>query len=143
MSKHGVNFIDTAEMYPVAFDYGKTTEAWIGDWLEARVASGEVKREDLYFATKVNPNGVGGTVGPPWEKHGFPFFSVCGLDDFLPFYFVPGGHDHPASLGCKPAYEPAADPSAPSCHDGDFAFKVEIHALLLGPVAPKWVDGIQ
>mmetsp|Transcript_27567 Transcript_27567/g.85137 ORF Transcript_27567/g.85137 Transcript_27567/m.85137 type:complete len:402 (-) Transcript_27567:40-1245(-) len=69
--KHGCNFIDTAEMYPVAFNYGKTTEAWIGEWLEARVASGAVKREDLYVATKCNPNGTGGTVGPPWEKHAF------------------------------------------------------------------------
>ena len=26
----GANFIDTAELYPVAFNYGKTTEKWIG-----------------------------------------------------------------------------------------------------------------
>ena len=56
--KHGVNFIDTAEMYPVAFNYGKTTEAWIGNWLQKRVAAGAVKREDLYFATKCNPSGA-------------------------------------------------------------------------------------
>ena len=71
--KHGVNFFDTAEMYPVAFNYGKTTETWIGNWLTRRIDEGTVKREDLYFATKCNPLGTGGTVGKPgkWKKHAF------------------------------------------------------------------------
>jgi len=64
----GVNFIDTAEIYPVAFNYGKTTEVWIGNWLEARVASGAVRREDFYIATKCNPAGIGSPGGAP---HGF------------------------------------------------------------------------
>ena len=34
MVEMGVNFIDTAELYPVAFNYGKTTEQWIGNWLK-------------------------------------------------------------------------------------------------------------
>lgn len=55
----GVNFIDTAELYPVAFNYGKTTEVWIGNWLEKRVAEGKIKREDLVIATKCNPSAVG------------------------------------------------------------------------------------
>ena len=61
------------QMYPVAFNYGKTTETWIGNWLAARVGGGTVKREDLYFATKCNPLGTGGTVGKPgkWKKHAF------------------------------------------------------------------------
>ena len=60
-------------MYPVAFNYGKTTETWIGNWLAARVGGGTVKREDLYFATKCNPLGTGGTVGKQgkWKKHAF------------------------------------------------------------------------
>ena len=33
----GVNFLDTAEIYPVAFNYGKTTETWIGHWLKKRM----------------------------------------------------------------------------------------------------------
>lgn len=33
----GCNFFDTAEMYPVAFNYGKTTEQWMGNWLAKRV----------------------------------------------------------------------------------------------------------
>ena len=48
---NGVNFFDTAEMYPVAFNYGKTTETWIGNWLTRRIDEGAVKREDLYLAT--------------------------------------------------------------------------------------------
>eukprot|EP00931_Biecheleriopsis_adriatica_P063040 TRINITY_DN3811_c0_g1_i4.p1 TRINITY_DN3811_c0_g1~~TRINITY_DN3811_c0_g1_i4.p1 ORF type:complete len:436 (-),score=92.87 TRINITY_DN3811_c0_g1_i4:145-1347(-) len=55
----GVNFIDTAELYPVAFNYGKTTEEWIGDWLEKRTTEGKMKREDIYLATKCNPSGIG------------------------------------------------------------------------------------
>eukprot|EP00310_Coccolithus_braarudii_P016891 CAMPEP_0183359996 /NCGR_PEP_ID=MMETSP0164_2-20130417/53941_1 /TAXON_ID=221442 /ORGANISM="Coccolithus pelagicus ssp braarudi, Strain PLY182g" /LENGTH=422 /DNA_ID=CAMNT_0025534239 /DNA_START=18 /DNA_END=1286 /DNA_ORIENTATION=- len=56
----GANFIDTAELYPVAFNYGKTTEKWIGDWLTERVQQGKLKRSDLYIATKCNPLGIGG-----------------------------------------------------------------------------------
>ena len=55
----GINFIDTAELYPVAFNYGKTTEQWIGNWLTKRIADGSVERSKLYIATKVNPGGVG------------------------------------------------------------------------------------
>jgi len=33
----GCNFFDNAEMYPVAFNYGKTTEEWMGNWLAKRV----------------------------------------------------------------------------------------------------------
>ena len=60
-------------MYPVAFNHGKTTETWIGNWLTRRIDEGDVKREDLYFATKCNPLGTGGTVGKQgkWKKHAF------------------------------------------------------------------------
>ena len=47
----GANFIDTAELYPVAFNYGKLTEVWIGNWLAKRAAEGK-PRKDLYIATK-------------------------------------------------------------------------------------------
>ena len=56
----GVNFVDTAELYPVAFNYGKTTEKWIGNWLASREAKGTVKRSDLYLATKCNGSRIGG-----------------------------------------------------------------------------------
>ena len=48
----GANFIDTAELYPVAFNYGKLTEVWIGNWLAKRVAAGTTARKDVYMATK-------------------------------------------------------------------------------------------
>jgi len=57
---HGANFIDTAELYPVAFNYGKTTEKWIGNWLVKRAAEGKLQRSDLYIATKSNPSRIGG-----------------------------------------------------------------------------------
>jgi aryl-alcohol dehydrogenase-like predicted oxidoreductase len=63
----GVNFLDTAEIYPVAFNYGKTTETWIGNWLTARIADGTIKREDFYIATKCNPAGVGSPDGKPHD----------------------------------------------------------------------------
>ena len=53
IKERGVNFLDTAELYPVAFNYGKTTELWIGKWLKAR--KGKVDRDKLYIATKCNP----------------------------------------------------------------------------------------
>lgn len=62
----GVNFLDTAELYPVAFDYGKTTETWIGNWIEKRIASGTIARKDFYIATKCNMAGVG---SPDGETH--------------------------------------------------------------------------
>ena len=63
----GVNFLDTAEIYPVAFNYGKTTETWIGNWLTARIADGTIKREDFYIATKCNPAGKGSPDGKPHD----------------------------------------------------------------------------
>ena len=56
----GVNFLDTAELYPVAWNYGALTERWIGNWLAKRVADGTLKREDIYIATKINPSHIGG-----------------------------------------------------------------------------------
>jgi len=67
----GVNFIDTAELYPVAFNYGKTTEEWIGNWLRQRVKEGRVDRSSLYFATKCNPNGVGASMPGREGPHGY------------------------------------------------------------------------
>jgi len=66
----GVNFIDTAELYPVAFNYGKTTEQWIGNWLENRIREGKLKRSDLYLATKVNAGGIGSPKSEP-SAHGY------------------------------------------------------------------------
>jgi len=64
----GVNFIDTAEIYPVAFNYGKTTEVWIGNWLEKRLRDGTINRDDFYIATKCNCAGIG---SPSGEVHDY------------------------------------------------------------------------
>jgi aryl-alcohol dehydrogenase-like predicted oxidoreductase len=55
----GVNFLDTAELYPVAFNYGKTTETWMGNWLAKRSAEGKVDRKKLYIASKINCAAIG------------------------------------------------------------------------------------
>jgi aryl-alcohol dehydrogenase-like predicted oxidoreductase len=60
----GINFIDTAEMYPVrvaAHTQGRT-EAYIGTWL----AKHPSKRKDLVVATKV----AGPARGMPWIRGG-------------------------------------------------------------------------
>lgn len=61
----GVNFIDTAEMYPVAAraeTYGRTEEI-IGDWLQARK-----NRDKVVLATKV----TGPSAGFPYIRDGKP-----------------------------------------------------------------------
>lgn len=53
----GINFIDTAEMYPVPPNektYGRTEEI-IGNWLEAN----STKRKDIVLATKIAGGGLG------------------------------------------------------------------------------------
>jgi aryl-alcohol dehydrogenase-like predicted oxidoreductase len=55
----GVNFLDTAELYPVGWNYGKTTEEWMGNWLAKRTKEGSIDRKKLYIASKINPSGIG------------------------------------------------------------------------------------
>ncbi|CAK9107786.1 Protein tas [Durusdinium trenchii] len=43
--EQGVNFIDTAELYPVPFEGGKVTEEWIGHWLEGALAAKKIQRD--------------------------------------------------------------------------------------------------
>ena len=56
---HEVNFIDTAEMYPVPSEPDKSTqgitETYIGNWITKRG-----KRDDFYLTSKVIGSGVGG-----------------------------------------------------------------------------------
>ena len=56
---HGVNFIDTAEMYPVPPEKEKQgdTEVMVGNWIEK---SG--KRNDFYLATKVSSRNQAGPL---------------------------------------------------------------------------------
>jgi len=55
----GVNFIDTAELYPVPFEGRMWTEEWIGTWLEKAMKNGKVQREKFYIASKANPSSQG------------------------------------------------------------------------------------
>ena len=83
----GVNFVDTAELYPVAFNYGKTTEKWIGNWLASREAKGTVKRSDLYLATKCNGSRIGGfpdsETRPDNFCYSFADADMAALREFL------------------------------------------------------------
>ena len=55
----GVNFLDTAELYPVGWNYGALTERWIGNWLKKRTEDGTLRRADIVIATKINPSHIG------------------------------------------------------------------------------------
>lgn len=60
--QHGINFIDTAEMYaipPTAETYG-VTENYIGHWL----AANPQKRKEIVLATKIAGSGL------PWIRNG-------------------------------------------------------------------------
>ena len=48
----------------IFIDTGKTTEEWMGNWLEKKITSG-FNRKDIYISTKVNPAGIGGSTGKP------------------------------------------------------------------------------
>ena len=73
--KAGVNFLDTAELYPVSFNYGKMTETWIGNWLTARIADGSIKREDFTLPRSATPAGI----GPDGEPHDFSAEKLEGV----------------------------------------------------------------
>ena len=65
--ERGINFIDTAEMYPIpptAETYGRT-EQYIGNWL----AANPEKRKNIVLATKIAGGGL------PWIRDGSP---ICG-----------------------------------------------------------------
>jgi aryl-alcohol dehydrogenase-like predicted oxidoreductase len=60
----GVNFIDTAEMYPVppSAEKHRKTETIIGNW----IANNQDRRKDIILATKISGAGV------PWVRNGGP-----------------------------------------------------------------------
>ena len=61
------------ELYPVAFNYGRTTEEWIGEWLKERTEAGTLDRSKFYISTKCNMAGAGGTAPAGGEQgpHGY------------------------------------------------------------------------
>ena len=62
--ERGINFLDTAEMYPVPprRETYSTTETFIGNWLAARPGA----RAKIVLATKV----AGPSRGMPWVREG-------------------------------------------------------------------------
>lgn len=62
--ERGVNFLDTAEMYPVPprAETSRLTESFIGNWLKARPGM----REKIVLASKV----AGPSRGMPWIREG-------------------------------------------------------------------------
>jgi len=73
--EHGINFIDTAEMYPVPAraDTCHRTETYIGTWLEHQ------PREKLVIATKA----AGPSRGMQWIRNGNLGYSAGNLRDAL------------------------------------------------------------
>ena len=67
----GGNFIDTAELYPVAFNYGRTTETWIGWWLRQRLAEGSIERGATLPASATWP----ASAAPPGVKKLLHFYT--------------------------------------------------------------------
>ena len=57
----------------MAFNYGRTTEEWIGEWLKARTEAGSLDRSKFYISTKCNMAGAGGTAPAGGEQgpHGY------------------------------------------------------------------------
>ena len=128
--KHGVNFIDTAELYPVAFNYGKTTEKWIGEWLAERVKQGRIKRADLVLATKANSARIGGFPDGEERPDGY-CYSFDAVRTPLPWERAHARHAR--SLAARPL-RPTGYPRAvvPRLHR---AHAVRLHRPLPAPLA--------
>ena len=132
----GVNFIDTAELYPVAWNYGKTTERWVGSWLKARLAEGAVKRSDIYIASKCNMAGVGGTGG---GAHGYDtdmlrascLASIERLHcSYLDLYYLHWPSRDTPLFGCSSFHPNGAHRATPFADRGEAsAFEAQVLAV--------------
>ncbi|MGB3072125.1 MAG: aldo/keto reductase [Ottowia sp.] len=114
--ERGVNFLDTAEMYPVppsASTYGRT-ETFIGNWLKARPG----RREKIVLASKV----AGPSRGMPWVREGTGMTAAdieasCNASlkrlqtDVIDLYQIHWPERHVPSFGSL-YYEPSREKSA-------------------------------
>jgi aryl-alcohol dehydrogenase-like predicted oxidoreductase len=75
---HGVNFIDTSEIYPIPPEPGKQgrTEQYLGSWLKKRG-----KRDDLIIASKVSPSPIIRTRKLPAD--GIPRLNRSAIHDAI------------------------------------------------------------
>jgi aryl-alcohol dehydrogenase-like predicted oxidoreductase len=105
---HGVNFIDTAQMYPTPprAETQGDTEAFIGSWLKAR------RRDDVVLATKIAGPGLPTVPGHPYrlnEEH-----IRRGIEGSLRGTYPPGDRgqpEAPADRLCGPLPGALAGPA--------------------------------
>lgn len=137
LHEHGVNYIDTAELYPVGFNYGRTTEKWIGNWLQKRSAAGTLDRGQLVIQTKCNMAGVGGDGGG--GPHGYDEGTLmascrasierlrCGHIDVYLLHWP--SRDTPI-FGCSSFYPDGEHRACPFVDQGDaVAFEQQVLAI--------------
>lgn len=132
----GVNFIDTAELYPVAWNYGKTTERWIGSWLKTRLDECAIKRGDIYIASKCNMAGVGGTGG---GAHGYDtdilrascLASIERLQcSYIDLYYLHWPSRDTPLFGCSSFHPDGAHRATPFADRGEAsAFEAQVLAV--------------
>lgn len=123
----GVNFFDTAELYPTGFNYGKTTEQWIGNWLHQRTSAGSLNRDKIYLATKCNPAGIGASLpdreGKPHSYDKEMLLSSCKASierlqcGYIDLYYLHWPSRDSAIFGGKVAYEPGGKSREGSYND--------------------------
>jgi len=110
---HGVNFIDTAQMYPTppTAETQGHTEAFIGSWLKNR------RRDDVILATKITGPGLATVPGHPFrlnEEHirrGIEGSLKRLNTDYVDLYQV-HWPDRPNNRFGQHGYKPEIDPEA-------------------------------
>lgn len=119
--ERGVNFLDTAEMYPVPprAETANRTEAYIGNWLAARPGM----RDKIVLASKV----AGPSRGMPWLRNGDGMTAAdiqasCEASlrrlqtDVIDLYQIHWPERHVATFGAM-YYDPSREKSQTSIHE--------------------------
>ena len=119
--ERGINFLDTAEMYPVppSAETSGLTETYIGNWLKARPGM----REKIVLASKV----AGPSRGMPWIREGEGMTAAdieasCHASlkrlqtDVIDLYQIHWPERHVATFGSL-YYDPSREKSATSIHE--------------------------
>jgi len=152
MIRLGVNFIDTAELYPVPPVAGKLTEEWIGNWLEKAVTTGKLKREKFYIATKANPSNIGAPDLPgrqkPWGLDAEGLMASCKASiermrcQYIDLYYLHWPTRDTPIFGCASFFPEGKERPMPSFDKGtpaDFEAQVlAVKALLDAGLIKYW-----
>ncbi|CAK9010939.1 unnamed protein product [Durusdinium trenchii] len=137
--EQGVNFIDTAELYPVPFEGGKVTEEWIGHWLEGALAAKKIQRDQFYIATKANPsnNGAPDMKGrkKPWGFDQESLLASCKASierlkcQYIDLYYLHWPTRNVPVFGCI-SYFPDKNRPVPSFDKGEVKdFEAQVLAI--------------